>query len=158
VIAVAGRVRTTAVAAAVAGTLSGLPSTVWTLARRGDVLASTRAAGTLLVPSTAPPAVQLAAGALAHAALSAGWAAVLLETLPRRHAVPAGAAAGLAIALLDLRLARYLAPAIAALPRGPQLADHAAFGALVGLVASPVRPAVSEPSPISAGGRRSSAG
>jgi len=126
--------RSTVVAAVVAGTLSGGPSTVWTIAHGGDVLASTRAAGTLLVPATAAPRAQLAGGALAHAALSTGWAAVLLAALPRRGGVTAGAAAGLAIGLLDLHLARRLAPAIAALPRGAQLADHAAFGALVAVV------------------------
>ena len=127
------RFRATVRAALVAGALSGLPSTAWTLARRQDVFASTRAAGTLLVPDSAPPRTLLAAGALAHAALSTGWAAVLVVALPRRGAVVAGAAAGLAIGVLDLRLARRLAPAVAALPRGPQLADHAAFGVLVAL-------------------------
>jgi len=130
----AGFVRLTLRAALVGGTASGLPSTAWTIARHQDVLASTRAAGTLLVPDTATPARQLAAGALAHALLSTGWAAVLVAGLPRRGTVAAGAGAGLAIGVLDLRLARRIAPAIAALPRLPQLADHAAFGALVGVV------------------------
>ena len=130
----AGFVRVTLRAALLGGTAGGLPSTVWTLARRQDVLASTRAAGTLLVPATASSGRRLAAGAVAHAVLSTGWAAVLVAGLPRRATIAAGAAAGLAIGALDLRLARRIAPAIAALPRGPQLADHAAFGALVGLV------------------------
>jgi len=133
----AGFVRVTLRAALLGGTAGGLPSTVWTLARRQDVLASTRAAGTLLVPATASSGRRLAAGAVAHAVLSTGWAAVLVAGLPRRATVAtaaAGAAAGLAIGALDLRLARRIAPEIAELPRGPQLADHAAFGALVGLV------------------------
>jgi len=122
--------------AALAGTLSGAPSTAWTVAHGQDVLASTRAAGTLLLPSARSPRALLAAGAVAHAAISLGWSAVLLAALPRRHAVPAGALAGLAIAALDLTLARRIAPAIAALPQGPQVADHLAFGALVGAVAA----------------------
>jgi len=144
----AGFVRVTLRAALVAGTAGGLPSTTWTLARRQDVLASTRAAGTLLVPATAAASRQLAAGAVAHAVLSTGWAAVLVAGLPRRGTVVAGAVAGLAIGALDLRLARRLAPAIAELPRGPQLADHAAFGALVGLVRaiSEARPGEAQPS------------
>jgi hypothetical protein len=120
--------------AAVAGTLGGLPSTIWTLRQRGDLLASTRAAGTLLVPDHAPRSTQLAAGVLTHALLSTGWAAVLCAALPRRRTVAAGALAGLTIGILDRRLARPLAPAVAALPRGPQLADHVVFGALVGRV------------------------
>jgi len=129
-----GFLRLTLRAALVAGTVSGLPSTTWTIARHQDVLASTRAAGTLLAPATAGANRQLAAGALAHALLSTGWAAALVAGLPRRGTVAAGAAAGLAIGALDLTLARRIAPAIAALPRLPQLADHAAFGAVVGLV------------------------
>jgi len=40
--------------------------------------------------------------------------------------------AGLAIAATDLSIADARFPAIAVLPRGPQVADHVAFGALVG--------------------------
>lgn len=123
--------------AAVAGTLGGLPSTVWTLARHGDVLASTRAAGTLLDRrSSASPTARLAAGVLVHALISIGWTAVLTRLLPRRAV--AGAVAGLAIGVLDRRLARRLAPEVAALPRVPQLADHVAFGVLVATVGRPV--------------------
>jgi len=43
-------------------------------------------------------------------------------------------AAGLAIAWLDLGIARRRFPAIAALRQGPQVADHVAFGAVVGAV------------------------
>jgi hypothetical protein len=121
--------------AAVAGTLGGLPSTIWTLRQRGDLLASTRAAGTLLVSGRARPGTQLAAGVLAHALVSIFWAGVLCTTLPRRATVVAGAGGGLAIGLLDRRLARHLAPAIAELPCGPQLADHVAFGVLVAVAA-----------------------
>ena len=44
-----------------------------------------------------------------------------------------GALAGLAIAALDLGLVGRRFPRIAALPLLPQLADHAAFGAIAGL-------------------------
>ena len=132
-------------AAVLAGSLSGLPSTAWTLARRGDLLASTRAAGTLLLPATAGPGRLLVAGGLAHGALSLGWSAALVCGLPRRRAVPAGALAGLGIAALDLRLARRLAPAVADLPTMPQVADHIAFGALVGWVRGRAASAPSRP-------------
>jgi hypothetical protein len=42
------------------------------------------------------------------------------------------AEAGLAIAALDLSIARRRHSAIDALPTGAQVADHVAFGALVG--------------------------
>ena len=71
-----------------------------------------------------------------HGVLTLGWTAVLTAALPRRHAVAWGAAAGLGIAALDLGLIRRRYPAIAALPIGAQVADHVAFGALVGLALS----------------------
>jgi hypothetical protein len=36
---------------------------------------------------------------------------------------------------VDLRLAQYRFPAVAALPRWPQVADHVVYGACLGLVA-----------------------
>ncbi|MBA2282218.1 MAG: hypothetical protein H0W25_13460, partial [Acidimicrobiia bacterium] len=89
-------------------------------------LAAARAAGELLGRPGLPR------GVVAHAALSVGWSAVLVAVLPRRCPVMAGAAAGLAIAALDLGFAGRRFPAIAALPTLPQVADHLAFGALVG--------------------------
>jgi hypothetical protein len=115
-------------AALVAGTLSGVPSTVHALATGASPLAAARAAGQLL---GRPGPVR---GGFAHAALSLGWATVLAAALPRRHPTRWGAVAGLAIAALDLGIADRRVPAIAALPRGPQVADHVAFGALVGAV------------------------
>jgi hypothetical protein len=116
------------VGAVVAGTLSGVPSTIDALLGGRSVLESTRAAGTLLGRRS------LVRGAVAHAALSVGWAAVLTAVLPRRHEPAWGALAGAGIAALDLGLARRRWPAIAALPTPPQVADHIAFGALVGSV------------------------
>lgn len=121
-------------AAGVAGIVSGLPSTIDTLRRGGDVLASSRAAGTLLVGEDRSDAVLLAAALPVHAALSLGWAAVLATALPHRRAPLWGAVAGLAIAALDLGVAGRRRPAIAGLPQPAQWADHAAFGLTVGLV------------------------
>jgi hypothetical protein len=111
--------------ALVAGALSGAPSTVHAVATGRPLLTATRAAGTLL---GRPSAVR---GALAHAALTVAWTAVVLTALPRRRAVAWGAAAGLAIGVVDMAIADRRFPAIAALPRASQLADHVAFGALV---------------------------
>jgi hypothetical protein len=111
----------------IAAMLSGAPSTLHALATKNDVLAATRAAGTLLGKPS------ITRGALAHLALSAGWTAVL--TAVHRHrplTATTGALAGLAIAALDLELVGRNVPAIRALPRWPQWADHVAFGALVG--------------------------
>ncbi len=124
--------------AAVAGTLawalSGLPSTVWTLVRGGNPLVEAQAAGTLLLSRTAGRAALLVAGAGAHTVLSYGWATVLALSLPGRRAREAGAVAGLAIAALDLGIIGRRYPAIRALPALPQIADHLAFGLLVGAV------------------------
>ncbi len=93
-------------AALVASVLSGAPSTLHALVSGGDVLASTRAAGTLLPGRRDPPGV--VAGAVAHGVTTVVWVGIAALIAPRR------------------------APAIAALPQGPQWADHLAFGALVG--------------------------
>jgi hypothetical protein len=112
-------------AAAVAGVLSGAPSTVHAVVTKRDVLSSTRAAGTLLGRPT------VARGLLAHTAITLGWTAVIAAAPLARRRVVAGAAAGLLIGALDLGVARRRFPAISALPTVPQLLDHAAFGALV---------------------------
>jgi hypothetical protein len=124
--------------AAVAGTLawalSGLPSTAWILVRGGNPMAAVRAAGTLLLSPAAGRAALLVAGAGAHTVLSYGWATVLAACLPYRRARAGGGAAGLAIAALDLGIIGRHYPAIRALPALPQVADHLAFGLLVGTV------------------------
>jgi hypothetical protein len=121
-------------AALVAGVLSGVPSTVDTLRRGGDVLASTRAAGALLVGPDRSDRTLLAAAVPVHAALSLGWAAVLARTLPRRNEPLWGAAAGLAIAALDLGVIGRRHPPVAALSQPGQWADHVAFGVAIGVV------------------------
>ncbi|MET0147498.1 MAG: hypothetical protein ABW328_22355 [Ilumatobacteraceae bacterium] len=118
-------------ASLLAGTLSGAPSSAHAVVADRSVSASTRAAGTLLGRPTVPR------GALAHSVVTVWWTTVLVAVLPRRHTVVAGAAAGLAIGLLDLGIARLRYPDIATLPTRPQLLDHVAFGLLVGAVAAP---------------------
>jgi hypothetical protein len=117
-------------AAVVAAVLSGAPSTVHALITGGSPLAAARAAGALLGRPS------LGRGLVAHGAISLGWAAVLARVLPRRHTAAWGALGGLGIAGLDLGIAvrvrgRRLQP-VADLPILPQVADHAAFGAVVG--------------------------
>jgi hypothetical protein len=129
----------------VAGVLSGLPSTVHALLAGRDPLAAARAAGNLLLPADAPPAALLAAGGLAHGVVSLGWGTVLAVAvcrtppIPRARAVAVGVALGAAIAAVDLGLLAHGPagrrwPLIRALPVGPQVADHLAFGAVAGAV------------------------
>ena len=119
-------------AALVAGALSGAPSTLHALATGRSPLAAARAAGELLGRAG------LARGLAAHTFVTLWWTAVLAVLLPRRTgpgvAARHGAIGGLAIAALDLAIARRRVPAIAALPVAGQVADHLAFGALVGTV------------------------
>ena len=123
-------------AGAVAAALSGAPSTVYALATGRSPFDAVEAAGTLLLPDDAPPSARAAAGLVAHGAISLGWGVVLAVVLPRRRTVVWGALAGLAIAGLDLAVLGRRWPRIRALPTAPQVADHVAFGALVGAVVS----------------------
>ena len=115
-------------AALVAGIFSGAPSTSHALFTGQPLRAAVAAAGELL----GRPGVLR--GAIAHGFLTIGWTSVLLVVLPRRATVAWGAVAGAAIGVADLAIADRRFPTIAALPRLPQLADHIAFGALVGAV------------------------
>jgi hypothetical protein len=127
----AGSIRDAAVAGSIAATLSGLPSTVHALATGGDPWAATLAAGSTLLPHETRRGRLVAAATVLHAALSLGWALVLSAALPRRHPFAAGAAAGLGIASLDLGVVGRRLPRIRALPLGPQVADHVAYGMVV---------------------------
>jgi len=143
-------VRDGVLAGAVAGVLSGAPSTLHALLTGADPLAAALAAGDLLLPAApgqgAAPAgrsraARLAAGAAAHVALSLGWGTVLAVTVRRTSLPPvaAGVAAGAVIAALDLGLLAHGPigrrwPLIRALPVWPQVADHIAFGAVAGEV------------------------
>ena len=115
----------------VAAAVSGLPSTAYAVAAGRDPLEATKAAGTLLLGEDASTLALVTAAAPVHLALSLGWAAVLERALPARGRVLWGALGGLAIAALDLGVVGRRVPAIRALPLGPQLADHALFGATV---------------------------
>ena len=128
-------------AGAGAGVVSGVPSTVHALLGGRSPLESTRAAGTLLGSPT------VAAGLAAHAALSLGWGLALAAVLPRRRAVLWGAVAGLAIAALDLGAVGRRFPRIRALPIGPQVADHLAYGVTVAVLVSARRTPAGPPAP-----------
>jgi hypothetical protein len=132
----ADTLRTGLRAGMVAGALSGAPSTVYAVTTRRSPSDALRAAGTLLVADDAPRGAQAAAGVIAHVAISLGWGVVLAVVLPRRRPVAWGALAGLAIAGLDLGLLARDRPHIRGLPTAPQVADHVAYGALVGFVLS----------------------
>jgi hypothetical protein len=141
-------------AGAVAAVLSGAPSTLWALATHADPLEPSLAAGSMLLPRSSRRSTRLLAGAAVHIAVSLGWAqALALAPGWRRHPPAGGAlwgtAAGLAIAALDLGFAHTAhtahtarsarLSAIRALPVLPQVADHLAYGAIVGtLLARPV--------------------
>lgn len=127
-------VRDGSAAGAWAGALSGAPSTVAALVRRGSPLEASRAAGAILLPAEARDARLLPAAALVHGTLSVGWGVALAATLPRRRTVAAGVAAGLVIAALDLGVVGRAFPRIRALPLGPQVADHVAFGVIAATV------------------------
>ena len=118
----------------VAAAASGTPSTAWTLARGGDVLAGARAAGRLLIPGERRTGPLLAAAVPVHLALSLGWAVVLERVLPRGREPVYGMAAGLAIAALDLGVVGRRIEPIRELEQLPQWLDHAMYGLTVGLV------------------------
>jgi hypothetical protein len=126
--------KTSALAALLAGFLSGIPSTLWAWLQGTDPLEATRAAGALLVGPDANLAATLAAAALVHGAMSGFWACTLCALLPRNWAVLWGLAAGAGIAVMDIALIGRFLPAISGLAFGPQLADHLAFGGIVGAV------------------------
>lgn len=112
--------------------MSGLPSTVVTLARREPLLDGARAAGAIVLPRETRTPVLLAAAVPVHLGLSLGWA-VAIARLPRQGAI-FGTLAGLAIAALDLGVIGRRIPAIRALPQKRQWADHIAYGLSVSLV------------------------
>ncbi|WP_198588516.1 SRPBCC family protein [Geodermatophilus chilensis] len=134
-----GRSLTNAVlAGGVAAVVSGLPSTLSAVRIGGDPLEASLAAGTVLLRDEQRASRLLPAAALVHAGMSLGWALVLAATLPARRTMLAaglsGGLAGAAIAALDLGLVGRRLPRIRRLPVLPQLADHVAYGAVVGSV------------------------
>jgi hypothetical protein len=113
-----------------AAVFSGAPSTAYALATGRDPLEATLAAGAMVVGERASTPAKLAAAVPVHLALSLGWTLALDRTLPKRNRTVTGAAAGVAIAALDMGLIGRRIPAIAKLPLAPQIADHIAFGAI----------------------------
>ncbi|HWF74058.1 MAG TPA: hypothetical protein VG186_11970 [Solirubrobacteraceae bacterium] len=124
-------------ATAAAAVLSGAPSTLHALRTEGGVrgagtyvLEATRAIGTLVPPGRPG----LARGVTIHLAISAACGELLARTLPERRSAAWGAAAGLAIGVVNVGLVGRCFPAIRALALGPQLADHLAFGVVFAVV------------------------
>ena len=126
----------------VAAAVSGAPSTLWAIAAGDDPLEATLATGAMVLQNERSRARLVAAAVPVHVALSLGWGIVLARVLPTRRTGSAGAVAGLAIAALDLRVVGRRFPRVRALPLLPQLADHVAYGATVGLVLQRRRSAV----------------
>lgn len=121
-------------AGAAAWLLSGAPSTTHALVHGHNPLQAVRAAGTLVLAPEASPGRLLATGVAAHTVISFGWATVFALALPRRRTVAVALVAGLALAAVDLGLVGRRYPVIRALPIAPQVADHLAYGVLVGAV------------------------
>ena len=119
--------------------LSGAPSTLHALATGRDPLEASLAAGSILLPCETRRSRLLAAAVPVHLALSLGWALALDRAGVR--GARRGAVAGLAIGVVDLSLAARVLPRIRALPVLPQLADHAAYGAVAGHVLGRARAA-----------------
>lgn len=115
-----------------AAATSGAPSTLHALATGRDPLEATRSAGSILLPAERRTLPLVAAAVPVHFALSLGWAFALDRAGIRGSR--AGALAGLAIAALDLGVAGRRIPRVRALPLGPQVLDHLAYGAVAGIV------------------------
>jgi hypothetical protein len=119
-------------AALYAAALSGIPSTAHALATGRDPLEAALAAGAIALPRERRPSRLLAAAIPVHLGLSLGWTVVLDRAGVR--GARAGAAAGLAIAALDLGVVGPRVARIQALPLAPQFVDHAVFGAIAGFL------------------------
>ena len=117
-------------AALTAAALSGIPSTAHALATGRNPLEATYAAGSIVLPGETRPGRLVAAAVPVHLALSLGWTGVLDRAGAR--GTLRGALAGLGIAALDLGLVGRRFARVRALPLGPQVADHVAFGAIAG--------------------------
>ena len=115
-----------------AAVLSGVPSTLHALVTGRNVLEATVAAGSILLPGETNRVRLVLAAAPVHVAISLTWAVVLEAVLPRRRTTLWGALAGLGIAALDLGVAGRRFPRVRELPVLPQIADHVAYGAVVG--------------------------
>jgi hypothetical protein len=125
-------------AIAAASIFSGAPSTLNALRTEGSIRSAVRyvydatcAVGTL-VPPGRPSFIR---GAIAHVGISVAFGEAFARTLPQRRSVLWGAAAGLAIGVINVGIIGRRFPAIKALPLIPQLADNTAFGVVFAAVA-----------------------
>lgn len=124
-------------ATVLAATLSGVPSTLHAFIKgRGlrsaavYVYDATCAVGTLVPPGRRG----FGRGVAVHLAISMLFGEVLARTLPREHSTAWGAAAGLAIGVVNVGVIGRSFPAIRRLPLLPQLADNMMFGAVFALM------------------------
>jgi hypothetical protein len=120
------------IAGAVAGLVSGAPSTLHAIITGGDPLEATEAAGTMVLPNETSRTKLILAAIPVHTVISLGWGIVLAKVLPRNHSILWGAAAGGAIAALDLGVFGGRFPRIRQLPAAPQVLDHILYGAVAG--------------------------
>ncbi|MGI9111763.1 MAG: hypothetical protein ACR2GT_06165 [Gaiellaceae bacterium] len=120
-----------------AAVVSGAPSTSHAVATGRDPLEAAKAAGAILLPRSTRTLPLILAAVPVHLGASLGWALVLDRLGVRSMA--RGAAAGLAIAALDVGIVGPRFPRVRALPRAPQILDHLVYGAIVGAVLSRAR-------------------
>ena len=96
--------------------------------------------GATVLPARARRRSRIVAGGVVHLLISLLWARVMAGLFgghisarsPAGEPILVGALCGLGIAALDLGIIGRWLPAIRVLPAGPQIADHVAYGALVG--------------------------
>ena len=129
--------RSVAEASLCAAMFSGLPSTLYALAKHRSlrsagvyVYDATRAVGTLVPPGRPG----FARGAVVHFAISMVCGEMLARTLPPDRSVARGAAAGLVIGVINVGVIGRSFPAIRGLPLVPQLADNVMFGTVFAVV------------------------
>jgi hypothetical protein len=118
-------------ATVLAAALSGGPSTLAAFVKGRSlrsaavyVYDATRAVGTLVPPGRPG----FGRGVVVHLAISMLCGEALARTLPRDHCAEWGAAAGLAIGVVNVGVIGRSFPAIRGLPLVPQLADNMMFG------------------------------
>ena len=128
-------VKTTLIAALLAGFVGVVPSTLHTIATGGDWLESINAVAAIANVENLTIGWRVSVATAIHFAISLVWASALIAILPRRQPLLWASAAGVVIAVIDLLvLAPIFFPEVASLSFWPQLADHIAWGASVGTV------------------------
>ena len=122
------------IAALFAGIFSGIPSTLYAFFSGGDIYKATLAAGSILIGPNASFESLIVSAVIVHSSLSIFWATLLSVILPKRFIFVWAIVAAAGIAILDLLIIGQMFPLIEALSFLPQLADHIAFGGIVGVV------------------------